>query len=65
MKMTDLKMVVSYSMEWTDAGAVVSYSSNLLLDIRCPRCNVKVESGIEHRCGHPVKKTKAPKKARP
>lgn len=45
-----MKMTI-INMDWTDTGAIVKYESTLLLDIRCPRCNVKCASGIEHRCG--------------
>lgn len=46
--------MTSLIMESTDKGAFVSFTSNIGLDIKCPRCGVQVLSGKEHRCGNRV-----------
>lgn len=48
LKITNIKM------DWTDAGAVVSYeksegSRDLFLN--CPRCSAAIKPNVEHRCG--------------
>lgn len=39
--------IVNIDMEWTDNGARVLSS----LPMRCPRCEVSVDTNVEHLCG--------------
>ncbi len=56
MKTTDIRM------EWTDTGAVVSFTSDIIPAMNCPRCTATVGPDVEHRCGDML--PKPPKRKR-